>query len=110
MANPVVTESKLPLSLVYNDKIERIRVFEYESSTPPQPIKFEFSDGFAGIDAKKLVRISSVSAPKTYTLEIDLQKEKNPRVFDTQIGKIMRMNRFKKDKEKPLLLTDFIKQ
>ena len=48
MVNQQVRESLLPPQILYNDKIERIRLSEYDKEIPPQAIHFTISDGFSG--------------------------------------------------------------
>ena len=52
-----------------------------------------------------MVRIESESAPKAYILKIDVDSEKNPRIYETQMEAFRRSDRFKK--AKPLRLTDY---
>ena len=39
--DPIVTESPIPLEVLYNSEIEKIRVLEYEKQAAPCPIKFD---------------------------------------------------------------------
>ena len=104
--NPIVTISQIPIQVLYNEKTDSIRVFEYEKQTPPLPIRFDVSECYAGVEAVKLVKIESESAPETFFIELDLGRGKGPRIFETQTEKIIRQRRFKK--EAPLVLSDFI--
>ena len=63
MINPQVFESDLPLQVLYNDKIEHIRMLEYNRDAAPHAIKFDLSDGLSGIESHKSLRIQSDSAP-----------------------------------------------
>ncbi len=36
--------SNLPLELLYNDEIERIRAVEFKAKKPPEPIKFQIQE------------------------------------------------------------------
>ena len=107
MGKPRVTESSLPIQVLYNSKIELIRLNEFEANSVLQPIKFDISEDYTGVKTQKLVRLESVSAPKTYTLHVDLQRDKHARIYETQVENFQRAAKFKK--KKPLLLTDFTK-
>ena len=50
MVNPVISESTLPIQVIYNSKIERIRILEFETEKAPQPVKFDISDAYSGLD------------------------------------------------------------
>lgn len=95
MVNPVISESTLPIQVIYNSKIERIRILEFETEKPPQPVKFDISDAYSGLEYQKLVRIECSSAPKAYVQKIDLRSEKNPRIYETQMEAFKRKNRSK---------------
>ena len=102
----MIAESTLPLQVLYNSKIERIRFLEYEIERPPQPIKYEISDAYSGSHTQKLIRIETVSAPKPYILKIDLLSKKS--IYETQMEAFKRQNRMRK--ASPLRLTDYIKK
>lgn len=68
------------------------------------PVKFEIFDDFSGAPGHKIVKISSESAPKVYTLSLNMDPKKNPRIFQTQVEKLTRASRLKKQSEKPLNL------
>jgi hypothetical protein len=36
--------SNLPLELLYNDEIEKIRAIEFKAKKPPEPIKFQIQE------------------------------------------------------------------
>ena len=92
--------------MLYNKKVETIRLIEYEGRVVPQPIHFDVSDSYAGIETTKLVRLESKSAPKAYTFEIDLAKGCGPKIFETQVERLNRNRKFKQDA--PVVITDFI--
>ena len=69
------------------------------------PIYFDISDSYSGVDTTKLVKIESVSAPKTYTFEVDLIDENRAKHFETVMEEIARKKRLQE--QKPLQLTDF---
>lgn len=99
LTNPVVKESSLPLQILFNDKFERIRVAEYETETAPKPIKYEIYDCFSGVPSRKIVKITSESAPKAYTVKVDLNHKKNPKIFETKFEALTRASRLKKSTE-----------
>ena len=88
--DPIARESQLPIQVLYNAKIERIRVLEYERHSVPLPIKFDVSDGYSGVPSQKIIKIQSESAPKAFTFDVDLASDKNPRIYDTQLEKFNR--------------------
>lgn len=102
-----VKESTIPLEILYNNKVERIRTLEYSKNKPPMPIHFDISDSYSGVTTTKLIRIESVSAPKAYTFELDLIDKNRSKHFETSLEEIARKKRL--SYEKPLLLTDFAK-
>ena len=108
MVNPVIAESSLPIQVIYNSKIERIRILEFEIEKPPEPVKFDISDAYSASEYQKLVRIECSSAPKPYVLKIDLRSEKNPSIYETQMETFKRKN--KSSKVQPLKLTDYLKR
>ena len=80
----IIKESAIPLQVLYNRKVERIRVMEYDKSLAPAPIKFDISDSYTGVKSKKLIQILSDNAPKPYVFEVDLaDDENNPRSYET---------------------------
>ena len=93
--------------MLYNNKIERIRVLEYEKHSAPLPIKFDISDGYSGVPTQKIIKIQSESAPKVFNFDCDLASESNPRVFESQLEQFNRLCKFRNDKE--LFLTDYTK-
>ena len=52
-----IIESPIPIQVLYNDKIERIRLDESDYNSPPTPLKFDISDSYTGLETTKLVRI-----------------------------------------------------
>lgn len=81
--NPVVHESDIPLQVLYNQKIERIRVLEYERHSAPLPIMFDISECYDGMPSKRRIKIQSESAPKVYHFEVDLEDKTGPRIYET---------------------------
>lgn len=103
-----IIESPIPIQVLYNDKIERIRLDESDYNSPPTPLKFDISDSYTGVETTKLVRIWKESSSKSYVFEIDLSaNSKGPQSFETKLEKYLRGNRVLN--ENPLRLTDYIK-
>ena len=100
-----IKESPLPLQVIFNAKVEKIRFTEYENKHFPQPIRFDISDSYTGEPHKKLIKIWSVSAPKESVFEIDLTK--NERSLETINEKFNRDLR--KKSKKPIIITDYTK-
>ena len=88
--NPVVTESSIPIQVLYNMKIERIRILEYEKRSPPLPIHYNIAEAPSGQPSLKEVTIKSVSAPKDFVFEIDTADGKGPRIYETQLEQLTR--------------------
>ena len=65
-SDSVVLKSPIHLNVLYNQKIERIRVLEYENRSAPMPVKFDVSENYSGSPSKKMVTLVSESAPKPY--------------------------------------------
>lgn len=70
--HPAVKECNLPLKILYNEKVERIRFAEYDCELPPNAIHFVIADALNGNESEKQVNIKSESANKVYKLTIDL--------------------------------------
>ena len=102
-----VFESKVPIEILYNKKIERIRTNEYSKNEPPNPIHFDIAESYSGVATTKLIKIECESAPKVYTFELDLSTGNRKRHFETVMEEIARKKRL--EQEKPLKLTDFVK-
>ena len=102
-----VYESKLPIEILYNKKIERIRTNEYSKNKPPKPIHFDIAESYSGIDTTKLIRIECESAPKIYSFELNLADANRQKHFETVMEEIARKKRL--EQEEPLKLTDFVK-
>lgn len=85
---------------------------EHQGDKAPDAIKFDISDGYAGIETEKMMKISAVSDPKkTYLIEIDLADEKSEKIYETQMENYNRQNKFFKNdgqqQPKGVLLTDY---
>ena len=52
--------------MLYNPKIERIRLAEYDEEVEPKPIQFDISDSYSGIEGRKLILLKSESVPDDY--------------------------------------------
>lgn len=103
-----VYESKLPIEILYNKKIERIRANEYSKNKPPKPIHFDIADSYSGIETTKLIRIECESAPKVYTFELNFLDGKRQKHFETVMEEISRQKRL--EHKEPLKLRDFAKE
>ena len=104
----IVKESSIPLQVLYNRKVERIRVLECDTNLPPAAIKFEISDSYTGVNSKKLIQITCESAPKPYVFEVDFNDEMdNPRSYETQLEKFTRDVRSKIGS--PVKLIDYMR-
>lgn len=66
--------SDIPLEVLYNEKIEFIRISEYAQMQPPLPITFNIQDSFADGPEIKKISFTCESAPKTYSLKLDINK------------------------------------
>ena len=101
---PLVFESKLPMQIIYNKKIEKVRVNEVLKKEAPQAIQFDISDCYSGATTKKLLKIKPEYAEKPLTIEVDLVRD-NPRLYETKLEKFNRQVRHVI--EVPLRLTDY---
>ncbi len=63
--------SSIPLQVLYNKKVERIRAIEYSENKPPEPIRFDIQDSLTGKKNLVEVKLECKSAPKAYSFEID---------------------------------------
>ena len=80
----LVYECQLPLQVLYNRKIERIRVSEYEKHWAPRAIHFEISDSLSGQKTKKMIKIEPENAEKAHYFDIDFSNaQDNPKCFET---------------------------
>ena len=80
----IVKESNIPLQVLYNRKVERIRVLECNTCQPPAAIRYEISDSYTGVNSKKLIQINCESAPKPYVFEVDFNDPMdNPMLYET---------------------------
>ena len=87
----IIKESPVPLQVLYNRKIDRIRVLEFDMQIPPAAIKFDISDSYSGEKSKKLIRLNAESAPKPYVFEVDFSNDAdNPRSYETNFEKFTR--------------------
>ena len=50
MVNPIIEESSIPIQVLYNKKIDKIRFLEYEGKSNEQPIRFNISEAYSGIE------------------------------------------------------------
>jgi len=66
---------------------------------------FDISESYSGAENKRKITICSALAPKKYTFELDLDPDKHPRIYETQLETFNRTRRFKKEKD--LKLADF---
>ena len=80
-SDPVVLESSIPLIFFYNEKVERIRVLEYERHSVPLPIRFDVSESYSGGANTKLITIESESVKKP--LHFDFNFDKTKRIYET---------------------------
>ena len=53
--NDKINESPIPLQVLYNEKVERIRMLEHDMRIAPASIKFDISDGFTGVTSNKRI-------------------------------------------------------
>jgi hypothetical protein len=75
MDKKAIKESKIPLEVFYNDKIERIRAMEQSVGSSPQAIKFQILESLKNKPTHKHIKLVCVSAPKPYQFEIDLTNQ-----------------------------------
>lgn len=57
--NAVVRESPIPIEVIYNKEVEKLRIEEYDAKAAPMPIKFDISDSYSGIESLKMVRLET---------------------------------------------------
>ena len=100
-------ESSIPLAVLYNTRVERIRVLEYEKNYPPQPVHFDISESYSGAAKKRLVKIYSDTVPEPHHFDIDLEHGKGPKIYETKLESVTRASRFKKNVQ--LNLSDYIR-
>lgn len=103
--HPAVKECNIPMKILYNEKIERIRFAEYDCELPPNAIHFVIADALNGNESEKQVQIKAESTNKVYKLMVDLDSDQ--KIYETQLEKLTRDIKFKK--KKPLSLTDYTK-
>ena len=104
-SDPVVHESDIPIAVLYNDKIEYIRLLECEKQMPPLAIHFDISESFSGSTDHRLITLQAESYKTPFHIDIDLLSRDNA-IYETKLEKINRSSKFKKFV--PLELSDYL--
>jgi hypothetical protein len=66
-----VQESDIPLDVLYNLKIERIRATEDKQNAKPEPIRFQILESGTNKPNQRKVKFECESIPEPEELEID---------------------------------------
>ena len=97
-----VKESDIPLEVLYNTKIERIRAIEHQAFKPPEPIRFTVLESVKeNKNTHRLVKLECLSAPKVYEFEINVKEQ--PIFVESHSENFNRNNReefLRKEREK----------
>ena len=91
-SQPLVYESNIPLPVLYNTRMEKIKIADLLRKNEPQSIHFDISEALSGYANRKLVTIKPEGVPdgakQAYHLELDFDDECDwPRLFETELEK-----------------------
>ena len=104
-------ESKILLPVIYNTRVEKIKINDLLRKNEPQSIHFDISESLSGYANRKLVTIKpervQEGAKQAFHLELDFDDECDwPRLFETELEKFNK--HVQKVDETPLNLSDFV--
>ena len=83
MVKPRVLQSHLPIQVIYNSEVDRIRAMEQDNESAPAPIHFTIQPGNSGLPTERVFRIESESVAEPIVFEIDLDPSKTSSFIET---------------------------